>query len=246
MPVFYARPEAAGRALSVAAAVGSWDKSGSAGQNRSSMFVDEVRSVITDQVATAPAPLALRLDIALPDTVPLLDHHDLDNFLFPLVPKLTAGTGLQWASVWATKRHGRTSSVVVSQTVLVADPGGVVACQVRTTSSSQSTAFKEEIRNQICTFSPLPDGGVALQLAFTVGPRRSWPNLWKPTIDALGVILGHSPGSHEWNPRDGRITELGLHGVVDPAAGNECVIAIRARPVGRHARHDGRVTPSVK
>ncbi|WP_433384694.1 hypothetical protein ACQPZX_24260 [Actinoplanes sp. CA-142083] len=26
------------------------------------------------------------------------------------------------------------------------------------------------------------------QLAFVVGPRRAWPNLWKATIDSLGSI----------------------------------------------------------
>jgi hypothetical protein len=35
--------------------------------------------------------------------------------------------------------------------------------------------------------------------------------------------------------RDGRITELGLHCVVDPDAGNRVVIAIGARAVGYEA-----------
>ena len=40
------------------------------------------------------------MDIGLPDTVPLLALNDLDNYLFPLVPKLIAATGRQLASVW--------------------------------------------------------------------------------------------------------------------------------------------------
>ena len=73
---------------------------------------------------------------------------------------------------------------------------------------------------------------MALQLAFSVGPRRAWPNLWKATIESLGAILGREASAREWNPRDGRITDLGLHSVVDPDAGNRVVIAIRARAIG--------------
>jgi len=38
----------------------------------------------------------------------------------------------------------------------------------------------------------------------------------------------------EWNARDGRITILGLHCAVNPYAGNEVRIAIRASPVDHH------------
>jgi hypothetical protein len=61
-----------------------------------------------------------------------------------------------------------------------------------------------------------------------VGSTRSWPDLWKATIDALGRILGHDDGAREWNTRDGRITDLGLHCTVDPAMRNNVTIAIRA------------------
>jgi hypothetical protein len=107
------------------------------------------------------------------------------------------------------------------------------AFQVRTSTSASTTFYKQKIRDQVSTARPLRDGGVALQLAFVVGPARVWPNLWKATIDALGPILGHDPGAGEWNARDGRITELGLHCSVDPTATNQVVIAIRARPAGR-------------
>jgi hypothetical protein len=44
-------------------------------------FIREVRTAVETQAAAAPAPLALRLDIGLPGTVPLLAFHDLDNYL---------------------------------------------------------------------------------------------------------------------------------------------------------------------
>lgn len=100
-----------------------------------------------------------------------------------------------------------------------------------TTASASSPRYKEQIRDQLATATPVPGDGVALQVAFVVGPHRAWANLWKPTIDALGPIIGRD-GDHEWNARDGRITALGLHCAVDPHAGHEVRIAIRATPIG--------------
>jgi hypothetical protein len=62
---------------------------------------------------------------------------------------------------------------------------------------------------------------VHLQLAFVVGPKRNWPNLWKPTFDALDPLLGRTGPDRDWHPRDGRIVDLGLHVDVDPSLGND-------------------------
>lgn len=227
-PVFYARPEAAADTLGVEPAPASWDKAGSPGQARSVAFIAGVQTAVAEHLGATSDPLALRLDIGLPQAIPLLAHHDLDNYLFPLVPRLTASTGRQFVAVWATKQHAPTSSVTTCRTQATRDPGGTYSFEVTTTAAADSTAFKEQIRDQITAGQPLPPGGVALQLAFVVGPRRAWPNLWKPTIDSLGPILGHDAGAGQWNPRDGRITDLGLHRIVDPSAGNRVIIAIRA------------------
>jgi hypothetical protein len=233
-PVFYARPEVVGSMLRVEPALASWDRAGSPGQVRSAVFVAEVHSAIAGQLRITPDPLAMRLDIGLPGTVSVLALHDLDNYLFPLVPKFTEGTGRQFASVWATKRQSPMSSIAVCQAHTIHDPGGGYCSQVRTTASASTTAYKRQIADQITAARLLPDdGGLALQLAFVVGPGRAWPNLWKATIDSLGAILGRDQGAGEWNVRDGRIVDLGLHCVVDPAGGNEIVIAIRARVVGQ-------------
>lgn len=146
------------------------------------------------------------------------------------MPKLTRRTGHDVASVWASKRHARTSSVCLAAAVPIDDPGGICAFDVTTTASASTSAYKEQICDQVASASQLPDGGVALQLAFVVGPHRAWPNLWKPTIDALGPILGRDTRAGEWDPRDCRIIDLGLHRVIDPTAGNEIRIAIRAAP----------------
>ncbi|WP_250008798.1 hypothetical protein [Actinoplanes sp. M2I2] len=232
-PVFYPRPEVVGDTLNVDPALASWDKAGSPGQVRSVAFIAEVHTVVAKQLVATPDPLALRLDIGLPDDMPLLAYHDLDNYLFPLVPRLTAGTGRQFVSVWATKRHAPSSAVAVCRTQAISDPGGTYSFDVSTTAAADSTAFKEQIRDQTSAGRPLPDGGVSLHLAFVVGPRRVWPNLWKATIDSLASVLGRDAEAGPWNVRDGRITELGLHCVVNPEAGNRVITAIRASTADR-------------
>lgn len=96
---------------------------------------------------------------------------------------------------------------------------------IRTTASSQSTAFEEQINDQLAHANPLPDGPIRLYISYRVGPRRSWPNLWKPTIDALGHLLGRTSPDRLWHPRDGRITELGLNTRTE-ALGNDTTIKI--------------------
>lgn len=231
-PAFHARLEAEGSQLGVPPALASWDRAGSPGQKRSAAFIDGVYAAVAEQVRATSDPLALRLDIGLADTIPLYTMNDLDNYLFPLVPQLTARTGRGFTSVWATKRHAAVSTVAVGPAVPAADPQGTYMMEVTTTASASTTAYKEQIRDQITVARPLPGDGIALQLAFVVGPRRAWPNLWKATIDALGSILGHDDGARVWNARDGRIIDLGLHCTVDPAAGDTIAVSVRASAAG--------------
>lgn len=103
---------------------------------------------------------------------------------------------------------------------------------VRTTASASTTAYKQQIADQLRDTSELPPGPVSLQLAFAVGPRRNWLNLWKPSIDALDALLGRTVATRPWHPKDGRITELGLHRTIDESLSNEFVIDVLAGPLG--------------
>jgi hypothetical protein len=226
-PRFYARPGEGLHLLDVRPALASWDKAGSPGRMRQDAFIDHACSVVAGSIAAAPDPLSVWLDVGLPGEVPLLALNDLDNYLNPFVPALAKRTGRQFTSVWASKRHVAGSSIAVGQALCVADPGGEYAFQVRTSVSAEKTAYREAIRDQVTATSPLPAGGVVLQLAFVVGPARAWANLWKPTIDALGAVLGRDDGAQEWNIRDGRITELGLHCTIDLNRGHDVEIAVR-------------------
>lgn len=54
-------------------------------------------------------------------------------------------------------------------------------------------------------------------------------NLWKPTIDALGALLGVSSPARPWHPQDGRVVRLSLHCLIDAALGNDVDLFIVAR-----------------
>src|SRR5260370_42657189 len=155
--------------------------------------------------------------------------------------RLSRGTAGVLACVWATKQHSPSSLVRIEQAAPASARPPFDRCYtVRTDTSSQSEAFKEQIRDQLGTAWPLPPGPVQIQLCFTVGPSRNWLNLWKPTLDAFGQILGHAPAAAPWAPLDGRIVDLGLHCRVRPVMRNDVLITIAAK----HIRGPGRLHPS--
>lgn len=180
------------------------------------------------QLSGLNGPLVLRLDVGLPSTKPLLDQHDLDNYAFPLATRLAkrdassrprgARSGIPRSPRFASRRQPQQRGAAAR----------LPWSEVHTTASAESTDYKQQIHDQLAAHDPLPEGPVSLQMSYTVGRGRSWPNLWKPTIDALDRILGRTTPGRQWHPRDGRIVELGLHCHVDDTLGNNVRIAIAA------------------
>ena len=117
---------------------------------------------------------ALRLDVGLPEEVCLLGQHDLDNYAFPLAVRLTKGLGLRIVSVWSTKATATRSFIRCEQAAPAPPPGGRgFRATVRTTASASTTAFKQQISDQLTDATELPPGPVALELAFAVGPSAT-------------------------------------------------------------------------
>jgi hypothetical protein len=232
LPTVFNRPRGNCVLLTIRPRLASWNAAGEPDQVRLKDFLDYVEGEALPLIEQLDDPLALSLDVALPPDLDLVNHHDLDNYAEPVARRLAKASGRQFVSVWCTKQHGETSFLCVS----TAMPSSAHQIEehrwlpVHTTASSEKTAYKEQISSQIKD-SPieLDDGPVALQLAFTLGPRRNWINLWKATIDSLDLILGRTYPAKQWNPKDGRITELGLHCQVDGDVGNDVLIAIAAR-----------------
>ena len=219
---WYARPESHALQLRVAPRLASWNKADDPDQVRLRKYLDDTEALIA--ASKVQGPWALRLDVGLPPERDLLNMADLDNYAYPLACRFKDPS---LVSVWCTKRHSQHSFVRVERAEVVLPPsmGWLVAT---TTASASTLAYKEQIRAAVAGAAELPTGPVRLQLSFVVGPRRNWLNLWKQTIDSLDPILGRTYPNRDWNPLDGRITELGLHLTVDPDAGNAIKVGIAA------------------
>jgi hypothetical protein len=217
--------------LPVPPRLASWNKASDPDQTRLAEYLDLSEALLQPRLAQLSGPLALRLDVGLPSTAALLDERDLDDYLFPLATRL-GRSGADLACVWGTKQHSGTSLIRIERAVRTG-PSSFEYCRaVHTTASAESSAFKEQIREKLGPVSPIPLGPLRMHLCFTVGPRRNWLNLWKPTIDALGPILGQASPARPWSPLDGRIVDLGLHRRVDAALGHDVIIVVAASRVG--------------
>ena len=62
-------------------------------------------------------------------------------------------------------------------------------------------------------------GPIDLEISYRLSHRRNWAQQWKPTIDALGAVLGVANPAHPFSPMDDRIVSLALHRFVDESLG---------------------------
>jgi hypothetical protein len=223
---WFARPESNALQLRSVPRLASWDKANHLAQIRLQSYLDDTEKLLAS--SRIEGPWALRLDVGLPADRDLLDAADLDNYAFPLAGRL-GDAGL--VSVWCTKQHGYQSFIRIDAAREVPAPTTGVL-KVRTTASASTVAYKEQIRDAVGGATEIAVGPVRLELSFVVGPRRKWWNLWKQTIDSLDPILGRTNPLRAWHPRDGRITELGMHAAVDPTLGYDVLIGITATPWG--------------
>jgi len=221
-----ARPEGNALQLRRVPQLASWDSTNHPAQIRLQSYLDDTEKLLAS--SRIEGPWALRLDVGLPADRDLLEAADLDNYAFPLASRL-GDAGL--VSVWCTKQHGHQSFIRIDAAREVPAPTTGVL-KVRTTASASTVAYKKQIYAAVVGTAEIPAGPVRLELSFVVSPRRKWWNLWKQTIDSLDPILGSANPKREWHPRDGRITELGMHATVDPALGYDVLIGITAEPWG--------------
>jgi hypothetical protein len=220
---WYTRPEGEGLTLRKTPRLASWNKATDPDQVRLREYLEDTAELLAP--AMVSGPWALRLEVGLPAGRELIDMADLDNYAFPLAIHLRSE---HLVSVWCTKRHGNSSRVLVAPAHEMRAPDAI--CTVRTTASSQTTAYKAQIRAAVTGAAEIPAGPVQLQLAFVVGPHRNWLTLWKPTIDSLDPLLGRTREDHDWHPKDGRITDLALHVHFDSSLGHDVLVTVAAGP----------------
>jgi hypothetical protein len=221
---WYQRPEGPALLLRKTPRLATWNKSTDPDQIRLWEYLDDTADLVSSH-PLADGPSALWLDVGLPDGRDVIDMADLDNYAYPLAARLCTE---HLVSVWCSKRHAAASYVTVAPARAGTAPDATYA--VRTSASSQTTRYKEQVRAGVASAPELPAGPVRLQIAFVVGARRNWLNLWKPTIDALDPLLGRTRADRDWHPQDGRIIELGLHLTIDAGLANDVVLTIAAEP----------------
>lgn len=105
--------------------------------------------------------------------------------------------------------------------------------EVHMTASAAMTGCKQQIHDRLAVVSQLADASIALEIAFVLGARRNWPNLWNATIDALDLLLGRTRAIRGWHPLDGWINELGLQCVTGQPFGTDVLNHLAARSIGQ-------------
>ena len=210
----YSSPRGSPALLSLDPRLASWEKKGHPSQIRLRAFLEHLDLVGAPQVVATTGPLAIRLDVALPEQIDLLDERDLDNFVQPICQVYPQD---RLVSVWASKRHGAQSQLTIGAALLESLPASSRDEWDSAVAQPAGSYIRSEWRAQIAEqvgrqAAPAAEGPLELHVSFQVDPaRRSWASLWKPAIDALVPILGQETRRQRMEPRDGRITTLGLH-----------------------------------
>jgi hypothetical protein len=167
----YQRPSL-GRALITPPVLESWDKAGSPSQVRLDTFLGSVSDWFKD-LAT-DTPLALGLDVALPQQQPLISGgHDLDNYLFPIVRRY----GHQhFFAVFGRKTHGTNSTLAVEPLVLLAGQHWSPRMTCRAPSSGPSPEWKQEVAAACAAAAPARpiEGPIALQIHYRLSASYAW------------------------------------------------------------------------
>ena len=202
------------------------DKADHPSQRRLKEFLDDTEDLVAE--SRISGPWSLRLDVGFASDRNLLDQSDLDNFAYPLAARLKDE---RLVSVWCTKKHNDQSYVRIEAARQTAPPLVDVVVATPTASYSKPGGlYKRQVRAAVAELPQIPAGPVRLELAFVVGHTMNYLNLWKPTIDALGPLLGSDNSGREWSPDDGRITELGMHVSVNTMSPYGVAIGIAASP----------------
>lgn len=188
-------------------------------------IADYMQRISPDLAPFAEEPLeslGMKLEVGLSSTVDLLTWNDLDNYLEPLVVHLRDLIRGPLVTAWASKRYAGESTLVLGE--VQPDPAApedwmhVTASARGLSVNGLPASSKRDIGIQIAAQAqPMPWAPVDMELALRVGRAELWIESWKSAIDSLVAILGRLPGKSEFDIKDGRIVNLGLHREVDDA-----------------------------
>lgn len=181
-------------------------------------------------LAQIAGDVVLDLTIGVPAWQPLTRGRRLDNYLLLMASQLGQR---RIPAVFGRKIHGNVSSLRVGPArYRAADVPPDM--QVRASGQPEAPDWMKQVSDACAAAIDSDEPGteaVLLDLAFAVSSLRSWTNLWKPTIDALGPLLGTDFSKAPWAPRDDRIVEMGLHRISDDSVGDDVDISAWWRAV---------------
>jgi hypothetical protein len=236
-PILFASPSGSAWELTTPPRLASWMKRDHPDQVRLGAYLGSLEPFVRPILEAEQRPLIVEFAVALPSGNDLLTGgRDLDNFLSPIVhrfgpSRFVAAIGRKVQGTVSTLRLGAATP---------ADPPSLTAWHhaiVSTTADDMTPAWKQELAAAIqADADELPPGAVELQVSLKGARRKlaggNWHEYWKPTVDALGRILGEENPARPYHPRDDRITSLGFHRVV---AGESRAVEIelwwRAAPI---------------
>jgi hypothetical protein len=174
-------------------------------------------------------PLYLHMDIDIREQERLLRHYDLENYLTPLF-------GRRWLPperfvlVSARKYIGGGSRVLcgLAEQSSKCDETSWFHFSHEAGSGYSTPRWKAALRAALAASGPsvLPPGPAKTRIAWRCSSRRNWANLWKPTGDAMGPVLGCSDPRNPFNPHDDRIVDLELHLNLDDSLRHDVVVGI--------------------
>lgn len=200
------------------------DKADHPNQVRLRAFLDDTQELL--EASRVDGLWSLRLDVGFAAGQDLHHLSDLDNYAKPLASRLRND---RLVSVWCTKQYSEQSYVRIEAAREAPPPSANILIATPTASYDKPGGlYKEQVRAAVTDAPELPAGPVCLELAFVVGCTSNYLNLWKPTIDALGPLLGPGDSGRVWDPNDGRITELGMHVTLDPTIRYGVTVGITA------------------
>jgi hypothetical protein len=199
----------------------SWDAKTHPSQRHLRPYLQDLMARL-NSLPPAPLPLFLHLSVDVRERKNLLEGHDLENYLTPLFGREWLDSS-RFVRVSATKRVGGGSRLAIGLAQGSAGAAarmgwGHFACAAG--SGASEKPWKERLRAALARSSPkpLPPGPVEVHLAWRCSPARNWVNLWKPTGDAMGPVLGEAVRTG-FHPHDDRIVSLCLHLNLDRWAG---------------------------
>lgn len=189
----------------------------------------ELWTAINEEAEPALAQIAgdvvLDLTIGVPMWQPLTQGHRLDNYLLVMASQLGQR---RIPAVFGRKIHGNVSSLRVGPARYRAHDVPPVM-QVRARGHPEAPDWMEQVSDACAAAVDSDELGteaVRLDLTFAVSSLRNWTNLWKPTIDALGPLLGTHSSEAPWASRDDRIVDIGLHRITDNSLDHDIDIRV--------------------